>query len=340
MHLVRIALSGPRPDDGQWVRDYFAPEPGDHVASLSAIPQEVGVRRGCVVSWSRGGSARELIDECPGSDVIVLRRGEVTSEVLDRCSSLKLVVQMGQGRGHVDVSELARRGIAFKEIHRRSLDRTAEHVLLLMLALARQLPKAEAAMREGKVGATAKAGRESYNWVGLTRVIGLSDRKLGIIGLGDVGRRVVPLAKAFGMHVAYTNRSGTSKDPDFDAMHDLSLENLEDLLTSSDFVSLHAKQATGAVMGEAEFATMKPGSYFINTSRGWLVDETALMRALATGRLAGAGLDVHRQEPRPADDPIHQLDNVVLTPHVAGGSRLELLQEIRALLQVIAGASL
>ena len=334
MRLVRIALGGLQPGDGSWVKNYFSPEPGDHIAALSRLSGEAGLHGGRTASWSQGGSARELISDCPGADVLVLRRGEVTPDVLDECRTLKLIVQMGEGVGHVDPTDVARRGIQFRTIQRRSLDRTAEHVLLLMLAVARRLRSADAAVRTGSRDRTEG---ESYNWAGLTRVVGLADRKLGIIGLGDVGRRVVPLARAFGMTVSYTNRSGIAKDAAFDAAHGISLESMNELLRSSDFVTLHAKQAGQPVMGESEFAAMKTGSYFVNTSRGWLVDEPALMRALSEGRVIGAGLDVHRDEPRPADDPMLQFDNVVLTPHVAGGSRLELLHEIRQLLRVVGG---
>ena len=145
-------------------------------------------------------------------------------------------------------------------------------------------------------------------------------------------RLVAQRAVGFGMRVLYTKRTRLSAEQE--AALNVSYRSLPELLAESDYVSLHATATaeTESMFNHQTFAMMKPGSVFVNTSRGRLVDETALLEALTRGHLRGAGLDNHRIEPRPADDPLNRLSNVVLTPHNAGGSRLGLLREITMLL--------
>lgn len=342
MRLVRIVLGGVFVDDESWVSAYFAPEPGDHWSALKGIAAEFGVGERVVLTWSSHGSEEELSEACTDAQVLVLRRGQVTSSVLNACPELRVIIQIGEGTANVDVDEARERGIDFIALPRPSLDRTAEHVLLLALALAHKLIMADANVHNGGLakGQISQPGDESYNWAGLTGLTNLFGHKLGIIGLGAVGRRVVPLARAFGMEVTYNTRTAISKDSSFDLRHGVEREDLETLLQTSDFVSLHALNIAGAapVMGAEEFAAMKYGSYFINTSRGRLVDEDALAEAVRFGQLAGAALDVHRVEPRPADHPLCELENVILTPHMAGGLRSALIQEIRELVRVLVDA--
>jgi phosphoglycerate dehydrogenase-like enzyme len=169
---------------------------------------------------------------------------------------------------------------------------------------------------------------------------GLHGRSLGIVGLGEVGRLVAARARAFEMVVSYSGRRLTQEEETA-----LGVEHrpLPDLLAGCDVVTLHVPGIVAApVLGRAEVAAMRPGALLVNTGRGRLVDEDALYVALVTGHLAGAGLDVHASEPRPRNDRFCRLDSVVLTPHIAGGSRLEVLDEVRSVFEnvrsVAAGA--
>lgn len=341
MRLVRIALDGGVSDDAEraWVGAYFAPEPGDHLGALKTLSDEAGVADWATTTWTASGSEDELVSACGDVDALVLRRAHVTRRVLDAAPRLRTILQLGEGAESVDTAEARRRGIDYRTVPRPSLDRTAEHAMLLILALARRLVVADARTRRGQYprDLVQPVNDVAYNWVGLTGLRGLNGLKLGLVGLGAVSRRLVPLARAFGMQVAYVTRSATSKNPTFDGTYSLTLEDRETLLATSDFVSLHASHVLGAppVMGAEEFGLMRRGSFFVNTSRGKLVDEAALVQALSEGRLGGAALDVHAVEPRPAGDPLCAMDNVILTPHIAGGSRLALLDEIRAVLGLL-----
>ena len=172
----------------------------------------------------------------------------------------------------------------------------------------------------------------AYNWVGLSKVEGLYGKTLGIVGLGEVGTIVARLARAFGMRVLYTKRRRITEAEE-DALG-VEYAGLPALLQDADVVSLHAASTPeNEKLADAQFfAAMKSGALFINTTRGRLVDEDALFDALTSGHLGGAGLDVHRVEPRDPRDRIAALPNVVLTPHLAGGARSGVLQELEIIL--------
>ena len=146
----------------------------------------------------------------------------------------------------------------------------------------------------------------------------LYDKTLGIVGLGTIGKKVARLAKAFGMRVQYYDIKRLSED-EADALG-VRFSLLRELVRTSDIVSLHVplNASTRGMIGAGEIAQMKPTAILVNTSRGPVVDEPALTRALAAGKLFGAGLDVFDREPPPADNPLLKLDNVVLTAHFAG----------------------
>jgi phosphoglycerate dehydrogenase-like enzyme len=169
----------------------------------------------------------------------------------------------------------------------------------------------------------------AYNWPELANIGGLYGDTLGIVGLGEVGVLVVERARAFGMTIIYSNR--TRLPVARERALDVSYRSLDALLADSDFVSAHASNIgpNDRLIGRADFASMKRTASFINTSRGRLVDEDALFDALAAGMIAG--LDVHHVEPRQANDRFAALPNLVMTPHIAGGSRLGLLKEATAI---------
>src|SRR5262249_32567255 len=160
----------------------------------------------------------------------------------------------------------------------------------------------------------------AYNWAGIPNISGLFQKTLGIIGMGEVGSLAAGMARAFGMRVLYCNRNRLPA-----AQEDkLGVEyvDIPHLLAESDFVSLHATNipSNKGLIDAKVFGAMKPSAFFINTARGPIVDENALYDALTNGTITGAGLDVHTIEPRPQPDKLSTLPNVILTPHIAGGS--------------------
>jgi len=161
---------------------------------------------------------------------------------------------------------------------------------------------------------------------------GLKGSTLGIIGLGEVGTITAGMARGFGMRVLYCNRNRLPAEQE----EKLGVEHAElpRLLAEADFVSLHATNipSNRGLIDAKVFGAMKPTAFFINTARGPIVDEDALHTALTSGTIAGAGLDVHTIEPRPQPDKLAGLPNVILTPHIAGGSRKGVLSEIGVVL--------
>jgi phosphoglycerate dehydrogenase-like enzyme len=204
-----------------------------------------------------------------------------------------------------------------------------------MLALGKKLVTSDRALREGGYDATRIRPIDdvAYNWVGFSDIGGLYGKTLGIVGLGEVGTLVARLARAFGMRVLYTKRNKLS-EADERALG-LAYGALPALLGDADVVSLHVPGTpqNEKLAGAAFFGAMKRSAFFVNTSRGRLVDEEALFQALLQGRIAGAGLDVHRVEPRAPHDRFATLPNVVLTPHLAGGARSGVLQELEIILR-------
>ncbi|MEU0987456.1 NAD(P)-dependent oxidoreductase [Streptomyces sp. NPDC005953] len=311
--LVQRLLTARTASDWEAVADFFAPD----------IPDLAAVRALRAKLSPHGGVA--LTSRPDEATVLVLRRGTADRGVIEAAPRLRLVQRLGARSTAIDLGAAREHGIEVSCLPRPSLVRTAEHALLLMLALVKRLPAADRSVRAG----SGCPGRDvTYNWAGLTGLGGLEGRTLGIVGLGEVGSLVAERARAFGMRLLYTGRSRRSTAQERELGVDY--RSLPDLLAESHVVSLHVPGAgRGApLLGPAEFAAMRPGALLVNTGRGRLIDERALYEALVEGRLGGAGLDVHRVEPRPRTDPLCALDNVVLTPHIAGGSRLGVLDEV------------
>lgn len=331
--LARYLLREPDPQQRDWLLGFFAPEPVD-LAGLLAIGAGLKPADG-VQAGLADGTGTDLLRS---ASVIVFRRGQVDRALIDRCPSLRLIQRLGAGSEGIDLQAAREHGVQVSCLPRRSLVRTAEHAFLLMLALAKKLVVADALVRAGSgPNNVGMHGQVAYNWAGLSDIGGLEGRTLGIVGLGEVGKLVAQRAKAFGMRVLYTKRRRLP--PQRERELQVNWRPRQELLAESDFVSLHVPDTAEnerLLDGEA-FAGMRPGAFVVNTSRGRLVDEDALYDALVQGRLAGAGLDVHAHEPRPADR-FCALPNVVLTPHVGGGSRLAVLEEIEAIFTNIRAA--
>ncbi len=159
----------------------------------------------------------------------------------------------------------------------------------------------------------------SFKWLPV-KPFEVFEKTLGIIGFGEIGMELAVRARGFGMNVIYNKR--TPLDQDAEASLGVSYRSLDDLLAESDFISLHSPHTpdTDKLLASSQFAMMKPTAFVINTARGGEIDEEALVFALKTGQIAGAGLDVFREEPVPHDHPLLSLDNVITSPHIGGGS--------------------
>jgi phosphoglycerate dehydrogenase-like enzyme len=323
--LARAVLAGPTAESVATVTGFFASEPVDVREVFALAPVRSALSLGDLPP--RYGEMR-----VPSADteVLVMRRGVITGELIDRLPRLQLIVRLGARPPSMD-HEAATSGIRIASVPRRSLEWTAEHAILLMLALGKQLIVADRLTRAGKDGTDADSravGSDqdvTYNWPGLRGLWGLSGRTLAPIGMGEVGTLVASRAEALGMRVLPWSRSmGTLQDRD-------------NILRSADVVSLHVPgtPANHHLVDSGFLGAMRPGAVLVNTSRGSLLDEQAVYAALIGGRLAGLGLDVHAHEPRPAADPLSTLDNVILTPHIAAGARTGVLSEIAAVVEHI-----
>jgi phosphoglycerate dehydrogenase-like enzyme len=326
--LVRYALAGSAQVPDEWARDFFLPEEVDHTQVYKAanglhsedgvelLPGNVDVRKGTEAS------------------VLIFRRGSIDAALLDANPNLKLIQRIGERADMIDLAAAAKRGVAVSCLPRPSLQYTAEHALLLMLALAKRLIEADEAVREDRWD-RARVHPENgvaYNWAGLSDLHGLYGKTVGIIGLGEVGSMAAKMANAFGARVVYCNRNRLGAERE----RTLAVEYrpLNALLAESDYVSLHASNLpeNKGVFDASVFAQMKPTAFFINTSRGRMVDEAALADALRKRTIAGAGLDVHATEPRPTPNMFAGMRNVIMSPHVAGGSRAGIIDEVRTVL--------
>jgi phosphoglycerate dehydrogenase-like enzyme len=245
----------------------------------------------------------ELLAELGGVAACVAGFEPYTRRVLSSCPELRVIARNGVGYDAVDVAAATERGVAVTVTPGVNQESVAEHTFALLLAVARSVVPQHAAIRGGE----------------FRRIAGvpLRDRTLGLVGLGRIGREVAVRAAAFRMRVLAHD---PVPDARFVEQQRITLVPLDRLLAESDFVSLHVpltKESRHLIDARA-LGLMKPTALLVNTARGELVCEDALVRALQDGRLAGAGLDVFAEEPPPRDHPLRQLENVVCTAHTAG----------------------
>ena len=222
---------------------------------------------------------------------------------------LKLIQLLSAGYDRCDIEAARRAGVPIANNGGANSVAVAEHAIMLMLAVCRRLIWQHNSVASGIWRGNDWAEKHVYE---------LQGRMLGIIGLGTIGKKVARLANAFGMRVQYYDTVRLNEDGE-DAIG-ARFRLMDEVLATSDIVSLHVPllPATRHMIGTRELGLMKPSAYLINTCRGPVVDEVALTQALTDGVIAGAGLDVFDQEPPPPNNPLFQLENVILTPHLAG----------------------
>ncbi|HKH77131.1 MAG TPA: hydroxyacid dehydrogenase, partial [Rubrobacteraceae bacterium] len=268
------------------------------------------LRKDFEVDVTLGLSSEELLEAIGDYDGLIIRSAtQVTAEVIDKAQNLKAVGRAGIGVDNIDVEAATKRGILVANAPESNTIAAGEHTLGLMLAAARRIPAADNSLRDGEWKRSAFKGVE------------VAEKTLGLVGFGHVGTIVARGALGMRMRVlAY--------DPyvSEDRMRSLNVERAEsvdEVLERSDFISLHVPrtpQTTGMIDAEA-LEKMKPSAYLINVARGGIVDETALYNALKEKTIAGAALDVFREEPN-TDSPLFSLPNAVVTPHL-GASTVE-----------------
>jgi phosphoglycerate dehydrogenase-like enzyme len=304
------------------VADFLAPE---QISDIDLDQVTAGLSQGPDLDVVQAAPTDTLADLDP--TVVVLRRGSMDGHAITGSPRLRLIQRLGQRTRGIDLETAHCQGVAVSCLSRLSLVSVAEHVVLLTLALARRLVESDSAVRTGRRRPTPAPDSDGsiYNWAGIDGITTLYGKTLGIIGLGEVGLLVAERANALGMHVMHHDRTRTCDGPGS------TWQPLEDLLGQSHVVSLHVPGAHGDPVIDAHaLAHMRPDAFLINTSRGYLVDEDALHQALISGQIAAAALDVHAHEPR-RPDRFTTLGNVVLTPHVAAGSRRAVVEEASAI---------
>lgn len=280
---------------------YFIPVMKDYREQLLAESVEL-----IAANVNERLSEEELLEVIGDIDGIICGDDRITKKVLDAAHRLKVISKWGTGIDSIDSEEAIRRGIPVYRTPNAFSEPVADTVLGYMLTFARRLPWMDRDIRQGK-------------WK-KPRLVSLQECVLGVVGVGDCGKAVVRRAISFGMHVLGNDIKELSNG--FLVETGLEVVTLDDLLSKADFVSLNPdlNPTSYHLMGKKQFDTMKPTAYLINTSRGPVVDEVALVGALQEGRIAGAALDVFEEEPLPTDSPLRTMDNCLMAPHNANSS--------------------
>lgn len=245
----------------------------------------------------------EFADSVQDADAIIVRSAtKVTESMIGQAKNLRVIARSGTGTDNIDKVAAKARGIVVVNAPGANAESVAEHTLIFMLAISRSLVGTVNTLKSGVWAKSDFHGME------------LKGKTLGIVGFGNIGGRVAELASAFGMDILVFTRSAPAVGKQV---------TLPELLADSDFVTLHVPltDETRGLIGAKELGSMKPTAYLINTSRGAIVDETALIAALRNKTIAGAALDVFAREPLSGSSELLKLPNVIVTPHVAADSR-------------------
>jgi D-3-phosphoglycerate dehydrogenase len=274
--------------------------------------------RGLALVLAECATDDEVVAGGAEAPIYLAYRRPVSRRLIERLPRLRLLISSGSGYDHIDVRAASERGILVCNSATYNVEDVAEHAVMLVMACGRKLRLLEAMVRSG-IWPLAPRALPRHRFAGST---------LGLIGFGKIGRTVAARAQALGMQPLVA-------DP-FVAPEAIRAAGgepvpLEELLPRADFVSLHLRldNRTRHLIGAPQLALMKPTAYLINTSRGGLVDESALVEALREGRIAGAGLDVLEEEPPPRAHPLLAMDNVIITGHTAGST----VESIHALVE-------
>ena len=280
----------------------------DHALDFSVLSSDVQVYD--------NSTNEELIERIQGARVVVTKELPVNAELLSQFpDTVKLIVEAGTGYNNIDLNAAKERGITVCNIPAYSTERVAHTVIMMILNFASTMQQ--------QIGMLAKGDRSNftkYLQVSHTEVNG---KTLGVVGAGHIGMEVIKVAKALGMNILIHTRTPKA---DGDGVRYVSLD---ELLANSDYITLHCplNEQTKYMINKETIAKMKPSAVIVNTGRGPLINEADLCEALATKRIAGAGLDVQEVEPPAEDSPLYTLDSVIITTHM-GWKGLETRQRL------------
>lgn len=247
----------------------------------------------------------QILERVQGYQIVVTKEMPVSREILLQFpESVKLICEAGTGYNNIALDAAKEKGITVCNIPAYSTQRVAHTAIMMILNLSSSMQKQQAMLAKG----------DYRNFTNCLQVehVEVNGKTLGVIGAGNIGREVMKIAVALGMNVLAYNRTPRQ---DTQGIH---YTTLQDVLTQSDYVSLHCPLTadTKHLINRETLSLMKPTAFLINTSRGALIDESALIEALQQHKIAGAGLDVQETEPPAMDSPLYTLDNIVLTPHM------------------------
>ena len=275
-----------------------------HPAGVEMLKQE------CEVVQAPSIAVPALKEAVADVDGILVRVAPMSREVLEAAPGLKVIGKHGVGTDNIDIPAATERGIAVCNTPEANSEGVASHAITMMLAISRRLVECDSFVRAGR-------------WSGKDELMGreLLGRTLSIVGTGRIGGRLAQICQsAFDMKVYAYDPYVTAEA--MAARGITKVETVDELMPVADFVSIHTPltPSTKGIVGAKQFDLMKTTAYLINTSRGPVVDEAALIQALEAGKIAGAGLDVFEQEPPAADNPLLKMNNVILSPHMGGAS--------------------
>lgn len=271
---------------------------------LESIGKDLLNQAGVAVD-KKGIDADQLLQEVGDYDGMIVRgRTKVTKEVFDAAKKLKVVGRAGVGVDNIDLEAAKEHGVTVVNCPVATSEAVAEHAVALLFALSREIPRADAAMKAGDWAKKSLMGLE------------LKGKTLGIIGFGNIGRLVAKYASAMGMKVVVYKRTW---DPEYVREKGAEQVHLDELLAKADFITLHLPLTpeTKHLLSEDAFTKMKDGIYIVDASRGGVIDQAALLRALESGKVAGAAIDVFVKEP-PVEWDLVKHKKVIATPHIGG----------------------
>jgi len=272
-------------------------------ASISDKPIKMLTARGYEIqrnNTDRPYKKEEMLNLIRDIDGIIIGIDELSAEIIERADKLKVISKYGTGLDNIDINMATKKKIIVTNTPQANVDAVADLVFGLILGLARRVPEADQKTKSGK----------------LEKIIGKSvwEKTLGVIGLGKIGKQVVKRARGFQMNILGFD---LIKDKKFALRYSIKYVSFEKLLQKSDYITIHLplNDATHHLIDDKELEKIKKDAFLINTSRGGIVNEQALYKALRNNQLKGAALDVYSNEP-PVESPLKELDNVIMTPHI------------------------
>ena len=284
----------------------------DHRLDYSILSDEVKVYETTEPS--------EILERIQGFDIVVTKEMPVSGDIIRQFpDSVKLICEAGTGYNNLDLDAAREKGITVCNVPSYSTERVAHTAIMMIMNLSSSMRRQIAMLTENNHDNFTKCMQVDH--------VEIIDKTLGVVGAGHIGREVIKVAQALGMKILAYDVNAAGDEP---GIH---FTSLEEVLSQSDYVSLHCPlmPQTRHIINKDTLALMKPTAFIINTARGPLIDEAALIEALKEGRIAGAGLDVQEVEPPAEDNPLYQMENVILTPHM-GWRGLETRQRLVSIL--------